>query len=120
MPKITPTTEHEHQVSFINWFKREYPDTIIYAIPNGGKRGKLTAFNLKLEGVLAGVPDLFIAKPVSPYAGLYIEMKEPTKGKLGKDQKVVIAQLNDAGYKVEVCYGADEAKKVVDEYFSLA
>lgn len=117
---MTPTTEHHHQVQFVTWFKRTYPDTTIFAIPNGGKRGALTAAKLKMEGVLPGVPDICIAKPVSPYAGLYIEMKKPTKGRLSKEQKDVIAKLQADGYRVDVCYGADEAKAAVNEYFKLA
>lgn len=120
MAKITPTSEHEHQIEFVSWFKRNYPDRIIFAIPNGGKRGKLTAFKLSMEGVLKGVPDICIPAMRGGFGGLYIEMKEPTKGRLSKEQKEVIAKLQADGYRVEVCYGVDEAKAAVNDYFRLA
>ena len=112
---MTPTTEHHHQVLFINWARKTYPDVLVYAIPNGGKRGRLTAYKLQQEGVLAGVPDLFIAdgKP-----GLYIELKEPKKGRLSAAQKDVIQRLKYAGYSVRVCYGVEEAKAAMQEYMS--
>jgi hypothetical protein len=112
---MTPTTEHQIQVVFIAWAKTHYPDVLVYAIPNGGHRNKLTAFKLKQEGVLAGVPDLFVAdgKP-----GLYIELKEPKKGKVSTVQKEVIEKLTSAGYPVRVCYGVDEAKQAMTEYLS--
>ena len=36
---------------------------VMYHIPNGGRRNKITGARLKAEGVVAGVPDVFLASP---------------------------------------------------------
>jgi dienelactone hydrolase len=105
--------EHDHQKLLIEWAKKNYPNTVIFAIPNGGVRDAITAKRLKDEGVLAGVPDLFVA---NGNPGLFIEMKEPGKGVLSKAQKDTIPKLQSAGYPVSVCYGYEDAKKVLSEY----
>jgi hypothetical protein len=91
-----------------------HPNVLVFAIPNGGIRDSITAKKLKDEGVVAGIPDLFVAdgKP-----GLFIEMKEPN-GKLSKSQKEIIPRLELAGYPVSVCYGYEAAKKAVNKYLS--
>ena len=62
-------TEHVEQREFVQWV-RQYTPFLIYAIPNGGARGRSQGATLKAEGVLAGMPDLHI-----PELRLWIEMK---------------------------------------------
>ena len=108
----TIPTEHEEQKAFFEWFRLAYPNVVAFAIPNGGQRNKIVAAKLKAEGVLPGVPDILIAdgKP-----GCFIEMKS-TKGSTSKIQEQRIQELSKAGYRVEVCYGWDQAKSVAIEY----
>lgn len=81
----------------------------MYAIPNGGRRDAATGARLKAEGVLAGVPDVFLAAPSGPYAGLYIEMKRKAGGRATPAQKAMLATLESSGYAVAVCYGWRQA-----------
>lgn len=107
-PRIRNTlpipTEHEEQVAFVTWFRRSYPDIRIIAIPNGGHRHPKTAADLKAEGVLPGVPDLFV-----PAWHLWIEMKRRKRGYLSDEQKDWIAYLYGAGYNCIVAHGAEDA-----------
>jgi len=107
--------ESRLQQQCVKWFRLQYPNILIAAIPNGGKRSVVTAAMLKREGALAGFPDLFIAKPNEFYSGLFVEMKwgnnKPTE-----QQKEVMQKLTDAGYKVAVCYSFDEFVNVVTSY----
>lgn len=107
--------EHQHQSAFFRWFRLQYPQVLAFAIPNAAKRGPKLANMMKAEGLVAGMPDLMIAdgKP-----GLFIEMKEPKKGRLEKAQKEVINRLSDAGYQVAVCYGWEQAKEVAQQYLT--
>ena len=108
--------EESHiQISCVRWFRLRYPKKIIFAIPNGGKRGIITATIMKNEGVLAGIPDLFIPEPTHDYHGLFIEMKKP-KGIISPAQKEIIKDLKDRNYRVEVCYSFDEFIQIVDNY----
>jgi hypothetical protein len=109
--------EHQHQRLLIAWCRKNFPSVTIFAIPNGGHRSATEGQKLKNEGVLAGVPDLFLA---DGRPGLFIEMKEPGKGRLSKDQKEIIPRLETAGYPVAVCYGYEEAKQAITNYLGSA
>jgi hypothetical protein len=91
----------------------------IFAIPNGGSRNKLEAKNLKMQGVKAGVPDLFIPVARGNYHGLFIEMKYG-KNKTTALQEEWLELLNKNGYCAAVCYGFDKAQTVIDWYMGGA
>ena len=107
--------ESKLQSSCVKYFRYNYRDLILYSIPNGGLRDKRNAVVLKREGVLPGVPDLFLAHPSNGYHGLYIELKVG-KNKLTDHQKRVIYKLEKENYKVVVCYSLDEFITAVREY----
>lgn len=109
--------EHNIQVACVNWFRYLYPQYLIWAIPNGGQRNAVVAAKLKTEGVLAGVPDLFIAVPRREFHGLFIEMKAG-KNKPTDEQKNVMQRLWEAGYKCEVCYSVEEFIEVINNYLT--
>lgn len=115
--------EKQEQKMLVAWFKMQYPALILFAIPNGGSRNVLEAKSLNLEGVKAGVPDLFLAKPSNGLPGLFIELKRSiVKGEakpvVSKLQKEVIAQLIESGYAVEICYGFDHARQIIISYLN--
>lgn len=102
--------EHVEQRSFVSWFRKTYPDVLIFAIPNGGYRSKATAAKLKVTGVTPGIPDLFI-----PEYGLWIEMKRANGGVVGREQKAVMEELERCGYTCRVAHGDNEARTIVQE-----
>jgi len=108
-------TEHQEQVALIKWFRVQHPKLIMFAIPNGGARHIVTAMNLKAEGVLSGVSDLFLMKATSKYHGMFIEMKTK-KGKLSPVQKYFIEQAELQGYKAIVTHGFEEAQAGIQNY----
>ncbi len=114
--------EAQEQAVVISWCKmqeKKYPPLkLIYAIPNGGYRNKIEAYNLKLQGVKAGVPDLFLSCPNSFYHGLYIEMKWG-KNKPTENQEDWIKRLSTVGYKCEVCWSSEEAIEVIKNYLGI-
>lgn len=117
-------TEHMEQRTVVEWARMQgrntsrYPGlALLYAIPNGGGRSKAEAGRLKAEGVLKGVPDIFLPAPVGPYHGLYIEMKRTKGAKMSKEQRDMATALLAQGYAVEVCYGADEAIEAIMRYY---
>ena len=109
--------ESKLQQECVKWFRYQYPKRIIFAIPNGGKRGIITASIMKAEGVLAGVPDLFIPEPTKYFSGLFIEMKSDT-GKLSRNQIAMLSQLAGRGYHVVICRTVTEFMDSVNEYFN--
>lgn len=113
--------EHDLQVNCIKIFKIKYPYKMIFSIPNAGKRSVRAGVYYKAEGLLAGVPDLFVPEPTAEYSGLFIEMKTKERSsKLTENQKNVIDNLQKRGYCVEVCRSIDEFMQVCNRYFSGA
>ena len=102
-------TEHEEQRELVKWFRQSFDGVRIFAIPNGGARSITTAAKLKVEGVSAGVPDLYV-----PEWKLWIEMKRTKGGVVDKNQKDWHEYLTAIGDRVIVCRGADEAKRMIE------
>lgn len=120
------------QKACIKWFRAQYPDKVLYSVPNGGKRDEVTAAILKAEGVMAGVPDLFLMetkqqiasvefsydKPkvrVDVYHGMYIEMKFGKNG-LTAEQISFFAKAQKRGYKCVVCKTVEEFMNEIEKY----
>lgn len=97
-------SEHSEQVGLIHWFRGRFPGVLIFAIPNGEKRAISVAKRLKAEGVVRGVPDLYV-----PQWNLWIEMKRQKGGRLSPEQKQVIDYLKGIGHTVVVGRGAEDA-----------
>ena len=110
-------TESSLQVACVQWFRLQYPNELLFAIPNGGARNAVTGAILKREGVTAGVPDLFLATPNMSYHGLFIEMKTQ-KTTTSARQKVVIEQLKKQGYAVDVCHSFEEFRSAIAKYLN--
>jgi hypothetical protein len=101
---MATVSEHLEQARVVMWFRRTYPDTLIFAIPNGGLRSKTQGMKLKVEGVVPGIPDLFI-----PAWRVWVEMKRVKSGVLSKDQQNIIKYLQSVNYCVIVGHGAEDA-----------
>lgn len=120
-------TEHGHQAALMQWVALEGQDLYenlkwIYAVPNGGDRQAHVGASMAAEGVKRGVPDLCLPVPVGRYAGLYIEMKIPSRerelnGGLSERQVDWCDFLSGQHYAVAVCYGWESAKKTIRCYY---
>lgn len=111
----TSPTEAQEQTAYFNWAQYIPELKWAHAIPNGGKRNKIEAANLKRQGVKAGVSDIFIPVAVGEYHGLYIELKVG-KNKASDKQKEFMLDMQKEGYAVALCYGCDEAITVTQKY----
>ena len=113
--------EHELQKACVNYFRYQYPKEMIFAIPNGGVRNKITARKLKAEGVLAGVADIMI--PIPKYsrdnrldsAGLFLEMKVGYN-KQTPSQKAFDKYVTRKGYHYRVIYTIEQFIAIVEAY----
>ena len=115
----TEAGAQETLFNWIGWNVRSYPELeLAHHIPNGGKRDKKEAANLKRQGVRAGVPDISLPVARGEYHGLYIELKVG-KNKQTENQKRWQQLLTDQGYRSIVCYGWREAADAILEYLNL-
>ena len=75
----------------------------------------MEAMWLKKSGVVAGVPDVFIAIPSNNFHGLFIEFKiKPNKPT--DHQIIMMENLRNTGYKCSVCYTLEEAIACLETY----
>ena len=108
-PILTAPSEHLEQVRLVSWFRRQWPNVRIFAIPNGGGRSMAQGASLKAEGVTAGVPDLHI-----PAWGLWVEMKRSTGGIVSPVQREWIAYLEGIGHTVIIGRGFEDARAQIE------
>ena len=114
-------SESREQQALFRWwdmYRSQYPAALMFAVPNGGARSAVTGARLKAEGVLAGVPDVFLAYPAGGLHGLFIEMKRQKGGTTSAAQKIVGELLSRAGYGVAVCHGWQDAKGCIEQYLA--
>ena len=114
-------SESDEQRALIQWAttasKAEPRLRLLLAIPNQAVR-EANARHLVAQGVRAGVPDLFLACPVGARAGLWIELKRRSGGRLSPEQKDWIATLRGQGYTAEICEGWEAARHCILEYLA--
>lgn len=111
--------ESELQIACVNWFRFAYPQFkyLLFSIPNGGHRNILTAMRMKREGVISGVPDLFLSIGKNGFNGFYIEMKQG-KGKLTSNQETFFHQAKKHNYKCEVITSLDQFIREISFYLT--
>ena len=114
--------EDQLQSECVRWFRYQYPNIVIFAIPNGGIRNPIEAAKLKATGTLAGVADLFVMwggnipnNATDIYLGLFIEMKVG-KNQQTPAQKEFEIKAKESGYAYHICRSFDEFKTVVEDY----
>lgn len=114
--------EDEHQTALTNWarmMRTQYPAlTLYHHIPNGGLRDKRTAARLIGQGVLIGVPDVFIPAARGDYHGIYVELKVGHNQATPVQNEFMSAAIRE-GYYCCVCYGWPCAAAVIEDYLSM-
>ena len=80
--------ESKLQRACVKWFDENISPTqaFLFAVPNGGSRHKLEAYNLKLEGLKPGVADLILI--LSGGTTVFIELKHGKKRLITKTERI--------------------------------
>lgn len=113
--------EDIEQQMIVKWSQQatirgKYPELkLLYHIPNERKCSAREGARLKSMGVKSGVPDLCLPVARGKHHGLYIELKTKS-GKVSDAQKWWQAELNGQDYLSAVCYGWEQAIKVLADY----
>lgn len=109
--------ESKLQIACVRWFRYAHPkfSNLLFAIPNGGFRTKSEAARLKSEGVVPGVPDLFLSVPNSRYHGFYIEMKFG-KNTMTDSQKAFRQSCIKEGFKHIECRTFEGFRQQINNY----
>jgi hypothetical protein len=111
--------EQSQVIAWARFYGRLHPElNMLFHVPNGGARDKREGANLKKAGVLAGIPDLILPVARKGFHHLYIEMKvEPNKPTA--TQVTILKDLKNEQNLAIVCYGAEQAKKVIRWYLDM-
>lgn len=119
--KTQKTTEHIEQSRFFAVLRRMeplYPQVRgAFAIPNGFLDTKSKRIRATREGVLSGVPDVFIPWPTGGFHGLFLEFKKPG-GRVTQAQEEYLNLMRSRGYKAQVVFGLREALEALKEYLN--
>lgn len=118
--KMPCPTEGVEQATLFSWAQMRtywYPElTLMFHIPNGGKRSKAEAGRFRAEGVKSGVPDICLPVARGGYHGLFIELKRQHGNTTTKNQDTWLADLREQGYATAVAYGWEQAAKIITDY----
>lgn len=83
-----------------------------FHVPNGGKRDKVVAAQMKRQGVKRGVPDILFPVGSREYVGLAIELKIEG-GRVSPEQQDWIALLRRQHWLVVVAWGWQSAAREI-------
>ena len=112
-------SEHDEQVALFQWSAAQTATSpelsLLFAIPNAGKRSVRAAMWAKAEGLRAGVPDMLLPVARDGQHGLFIEMKIG-RNRPRENQAWWLDQLHAQGYLAVVCYSWYEAAEVIKKY----
>jgi hypothetical protein len=110
-------TEAQEQQRVVDYIHKTLPDVLLTC--TGAGLGFHARHQKKMNtlGYLRGTPDLLVFEPRGAFHGLMIEMKSAT-GDVKPHQKEIMDKLRARGYRAHVCFGADQAIQIVNDYFS--
>ena len=122
-------TEEQIHIAICDYIKTKYPKVIFTSENSGLRVFWKQAKTLKRMRSCSGLPDIMIFEPRKQKAGMFLEVKKSgTKiyrqdGDLRKDkhlneQENILHRLKQRGYFAEFVVGFDEAKTLIDWYFS--
>ena len=124
MTRLPCPTEHAEAcqlMQLVRLHRGRYPEleTNLFHVPNGGKRGKATAGQLKGEGVRKGVLDYYLLVPRGGFHGMALELKRMHGGGLEPEQRDEINRLRANGYHATWARGAQAAFEALVAYLRM-
>ena len=96
--------------------------SLLFHVPNEGKRSVITGSLLKKAGLRSGVPDLILPVPSKmngkKYHGLFIELKNGHK-KPTENQMWWLENLSQQDYLTAVCESFESAVALISYYLDI-
>ena len=108
-------SEDRLQSEVVKYIQLQYPKVRFCASLGGIYTGPRQAMKAKRNGYQRGFPDLQITEARKGFHGLFIEIKT-YKGTATQVQKDWIKDLQDRGYRAEICKGLPEILDLIDSY----
>ncbi len=116
MKEKKPKSEGRIQAEAYEWFNNTFTHLrgLLYHVPNGELRDKITAAKLKAMGVVPGIPDIVFHYRQRTY---FFEFKKPGET-ISKDQKKIHKQLDLQRFVVWVVDNLEEFKYLIESIIS--
>lgn len=99
--------EYILQCKCVEWFKRTYPNYIIFSVPNEATHRQSTYY--AKSGVLKGVSDLII---VLPQKVIFVELKSE-KGYQRPEQKAFQSKIESLQKSYYICRILEDFKNII-------
>lgn len=114
--------ESRLQIACVRWFRYQYRRyaRCLHAVPNGLFSTVQAGRIAKMEGMLAGVPDLELMVARGGWHGLMIEMKNGKAGTQSEAQKEQQGLLEREGYRYVICRSFDDFEREITNYMGAA
>jgi hypothetical protein len=121
--------ENDLHIAICKYLQHQYPKVLFTSESSGLRVTISQARKLKSMRSCSGLPDIMIFEPRKNYHGLFLEVKregttiykkngELTADKHIREQEEILHQLKEKGYFAEFVVGFEEAKAIIDYYFS--
>jgi hypothetical protein len=121
--------EQDIHIAICEYIKLKYPNAIFTSESSGLRVSMYQAKLLKKMRSCAGLPDILILEPRKNRYGLFLEVKKDDVVIYKKDgdlvsnehiaeQEEIIHRLNQRGYLASFVIGFEDAKSLIDYYFS--
>jgi hypothetical protein len=121
--------EQDIHIAICEYIKLQYPNAIFTSESSGLRVSMYQAKLLKKMRSSAGLPDILILEPRKNRYGLFLEVKKDDVVIYKKDgdlvsnehiaeQEEIIHRLNQIGYLASFVIGFEDAKSLIDYYFS--
>lgn len=113
-------SEENLQIAVVGYIRTYFPDSILIS---SYLQGNLNNVGLSVKantmGYTAGFPDLFICTPRNGFHGLFLELKNGSKGSVSEKQKTVMDMLIKQGYAGGVVKTLESAKTLINNYMEI-
>jgi hypothetical protein len=109
-------SETQIQIALLEWASyHPILKDFLFHIGNQRKCSPVYGALLKRLGIKRGCSDLMLAYPVSPYHGLFLELKSNGK-KPSSDQLKWLERMKSVGYAAEWCDNLNDAIQIIEHY----
>lgn len=116
-PDYDNKDEDWHQMMFVQWLRKNHSNKlIVFAVPNGGKRGIVEAQRMKLTGTTPGVSDLIIIFTDLSKRVCFAEMKKVKRSSTSDEQLEFLMKMDGAGHGTFIAKGVKDAIEKFNEY----
>lgn len=121
---MSSPSEYEVHASIVGWLDYALPQgSLVHHSPNEGRHHVRYRTKLKKLGLQAGWPDLELLVPVDywfdpAWGPIYFEVKS-AKGRLTKQQKIMLVLLDKAGGHCSTVRSIDETRAFLAQRIEL-